>query len=110
MVIFFAAGWCGHCQTELPKLVEIYKHWNAYGVEVVLVSLDETQSAFESFASAFPFISITDLKKWEGKAVTDYYVFGTPTLFLLDQEKKIVIRPNSMEHLNAWLNYNLAVK
>ncbi len=109
-VVVFAAAWCGHCQTELPELVEIYKHWNSKGVEVVLVSLDETQTAFESFASSFPFISTTDLKKWEGKAVSDYYVFGTPTIFLLDEDKKIVLRPNSMEHLNAWLNYNLLTK
>lgn len=106
-VVVFAAGWCGHCQTEIPKLKELYADWKSKGVEVVLVSLDETKDDFVSFCEALPFISTTDYKKWEGQAVQEYHVFGTPTVFLLDIERTILLRPNSVEHLKAWLEYNI---
>jgi hypothetical protein len=31
---------------------------------------------------------ITDLKKWNGKAAKDYFVYGTPTFILLDSVGK----------------------
>jgi len=102
-IVAFAAGWCPHCTTEIPKLAEKYAEWHDKGVEIVLVALDEDPKDFARFAAPFPFISTTEYKKWETKAARDYFVFGTPTLFLLDKDKKIVLRPKSVDHAIAWL-------
>lgn len=59
---------------------------------------------FEKIASSLPFISYCDLQKWNSKPVLDYYVFGTPTMFILDQNNKIVLRPNSVKQVGAWIN------
>lgn len=106
-LVVFAAGWCSHCQREVPKLAELYKDWKAKGVEILLVSLDENQKDFVSFAAPFPFISTTEYQKWEGQAVRDYQVYATPTMLLLDKDKKILLRPNSAEHMKAWMEYEL---
>jgi hypothetical protein len=44
---------------------------------------------------------------WEGQIVKDYYVFGTPTLFLLDEQRKILLRPNSVKQMDAWVDWYL---
>jgi hypothetical protein len=39
--------------------------------------------------------------------VKDYYVFATPTMYLLDDKREILLRPNSVSHLEAWLDWYL---
>jgi len=106
-LVVFAAGWCEHCRQEVPKISNLYQKWLGNGVEVVLVSLDETPEEFANFAAAFPFISTTDYQKWESKMVQDYYIFGTPSMFLLDNERKIVLRPGSVQQVDAWVDWFL---
>jgi thiol-disulfide isomerase/thioredoxin len=108
MVVVFAAGWCGHCLEELPKLASLYdEKWKSLGLEVLMVSLDETPEEFARFAAPFPFISTTDYKKWESKAVKDYHVFGTPTMFLLNNKREIILRPKSVAHMDTWVDWVL---
>jgi len=102
-LVVFAAGWCPHCREVMPKIEENYKHWKDKGVEVIFVSLDNNPKDFAKFAAPLPFISTTDYKKWEGKAVEDYQVYATPSYFMLDKDLEILIRPKSVEHAKAWI-------
>jgi thiol-disulfide isomerase/thioredoxin len=102
-LVVFGAGWCTRCQQEVPKIASLYEKWLKHGVEVVLVSLDETPIEFAQFAARFPFISTTDFQKWDSKMVKDYYVFGTPSMFLLDEDRKIILRPSSVQQVDAWV-------
>jgi peroxiredoxin len=106
-VVVFGASWCPKCTEELPEIVKHYSDWKANGVEVVFVSLDEDEKLFKSFAGAFPFISICDFKKWNSPIVNSYYVFGTPTMFLLDEKREILLRPNSVKQMDAWVDWYL---
>jgi thiol-disulfide isomerase/thioredoxin len=106
-VVVFGASWCETCKKEVPEIASLYGKWKANGVEVVLVSLDESKDAFQSFVKDFPFISTCDFKKWEGQMVQDYYVFGTPTMFLLDASRKILLRPTSVKQMDAWVDWYL---
>jgi thiol-disulfide isomerase/thioredoxin len=106
-VVVFGASWCPKCTKELPEIAKLYSKWKANGVEVVFVSLDEDKELFKNFASTFPFISVCDYQKWKSPIVNDYYVFGTPTMYLLDAERKILLRPNSVKHMDAWVDWNL---
>lgn len=74
---------------ELPKLNE----WALANplTKVVAISLDNDKTAYETAIQKFPaLIHDTDFKKWDGKAVTDYYVYGTPTFIVLDKDKNIL--------------------
>ena len=103
-LIVFGASWCPKCTEEIPEIAKRYSKWNEKGIEVVFISLDVDRKAFESFANDFPFITYSDLKKWNSPIVKDFYVSGTPTMFLLDKNRKILIRPNSVAHLEAWMD------
>ena len=102
-VVVFAAGWCPHCTKEIPKIEEHYEDWKSNNAEVVMISLDENAKDFANFAAPLPFISTTDYQKWNGQAVEDYQVYATPSYFILDKDLEILIRPKSVEHINAWL-------
>jgi len=106
-VVVFGAGWCPQCHEELSNLARLYEKWKKHSVEVVFVSLDENIAAFKNFAGDFPFISTCDYKKWESPKVKDYHVFATPTMYLLDNERKILLRPNSVNHLDSWVDWFL---
>ena len=77
-LIVFWASWCPHCQEELPK-VENWAKENP-STKVVAISLDDNKTEYDSAIKQFPSLfHSTDLKKWNGKAVKDYFVYGTPT-------------------------------
>jgi thiol-disulfide isomerase/thioredoxin len=104
-VVVFGASWCAKCAEELSELLPLYKKWKSKGVEVVFVSLDTDKTKFNNFSSIFPFFSMCDYKKWDTQAAKDYYVFASPTLFLLDKNQKIILRPNSVKQLDTWVDY-----
>jgi thiol-disulfide isomerase/thioredoxin len=106
-VVVFGASWCPKCTEELSKIVNLYKKWGDQGVDVVFISLDEDESAYKDFVKNFPFISTCDYKKWDSKIVKDYYVFGTPTMYLLDKKREILLRPNSVHQMDSWVDWYL---
>ena len=106
-LVVFGASWCPQCTDELPPLIQYYSKWKNLGVEVVYVSLDTDTAAFEQAVKSYPFFVYCDYKKWESVPVKDYYVFGTPTFYLLNQQREIILRPNSIAQMDAWVDWNL---
>jgi len=106
-LVVFGASTCPKCAEEIPQIAEKYPTWKAQGVEVIFISLDENENNYQQFIGSFPFISSSDFKKWSSPIVESYFVFGTPTMFLLDNERKILLRPNSVNQMDAWVDWFL---
>jgi len=106
-LVVFGASWCPKCNEEIPAIAKLYSSWKAQGLEVLLVCLDDDLKAFYGFTINYPFISISELKKWDGTIAKDYYVFSTPTMYLLDKNRKIILRPNSVKQMDAWVDWYL---
>jgi thiol-disulfide isomerase/thioredoxin len=106
-LVVFGASWCQKCAEELPKIIQHYVKWRNLGVEVVYVSLDTEAQAFELAAKSYPFFAYCDYQKWDSPVAQNYYVFGTPTFFLLDSNRKILLRPNSVNQVDAWVDWVL---
>ncbi len=106
-VLIFGSSWCPACPQDLMEIAKIYKKWSKYNVEVIFVSLDDDDELFKKFSKPFPFISITDYKKWESPIVKSYHVFATPTIYLLNNKREILLRPNSVKQLDSWVNWYL---
>jgi peroxiredoxin len=109
-VVVFGASWCPACSQELSDISLMYNKWKDYGVEVVFVSLDEDKQTFKRFADKFPFISVCDYKMWESPIVKNYHVFATPTMYLLDSNREILLKPNSASHMDSWVDWFLVQK
>lgn len=107
ILVIFAAGWCPHCQDMAPELKSKALTWQRHGVEIVLVSLDNTPESFNRFASDFSFISTTDYQRWNSPIAKDYHVSGVPTMYLLNRDREILLRPNSVQHMDSWVDWFL---
>jgi len=68
---------------------------------VLFVSLGTDIANYQKFTKPSPFISTYDFKKWDTQVAKDYYVFAIPTMFLLERNRKIVLRPNSVKQKDA---------
>ena len=109
-LIVFGSSTCPKCAEEIPQIAELYGKWKAQGVEVVFISLDENEEDFQKFIGSFPFTSSCDFKKWNSPIAESYYVFGTPTMFLLNIKREILLRPNSVKQMDAWVDWFLIKK
>jgi len=106
-LVTFGASWCPKCAEEFPKIKMYYSKWKAAGVEVVSILLDTDLSEYKKFVKDLPWLTNCNTKGWENQVAKDYYVFSTPTMFLLDKNRKILLRPSSVEQVNSWINYSL---
>lgn len=109
-LVVFGSSWCTTCAKELPQIVPLYNKWRQSGLEVVFVSLDVEKEMFHRFASYFPFVSVCDYQKWDSPIVKSYYVSGTPTMYLLDKNHKILLRPISIKQMDAWMDWYIIGK
>jgi peroxiredoxin len=105
-IVIFGGSWCSQCRSEMIQLLPRYNNWKSKGLEVVFISLDTDKKEFENFTAPFPFYSACDYKKWETQAAKDYYVSSSPTIFLLDSNSKIILRPPTVASLDSWLDSN----
>ena len=105
-LVIFGGSWCSQCRAEMIQLLPRYNNWKSKGLEVVFISLDTDKKEFENFTAPFPFYSACDYKKWETQAAKDYYVSSSPTIFLLDGNNKIILRPPTVTSFDIWLDSN----
>jgi peroxiredoxin len=105
VLLMFWASWCTHCKTEVPKFYEVYNQYKNKGFQVIAVSLDDDKSQWLSFISfnKLGWINVSDLKKFQSEVSRLYFIYNTPTTFLLDKDGNIIsknLRPQELkEHL-----------
>ena len=99
ILLIFYASWCPHCKDLLPEIHKLYNSKNSF--EVVAISLDEKKEDWLNFISEnnLDWINLSDLKGWGSKASEDYYIYATPTMFMLNSEFKIIGKPTNLEDL-----------
>jgi thiol-disulfide isomerase/thioredoxin len=105
-LIVFYASWCPHCQEMLPKLNEIYSGSVKGGMKVLAISIDTSRSDWLGFVqkNKLGWINVSDLKGWYGKAAQDFYLYATPTMFLVNGKREIIAKPTSVEEVSRWMN------
>jgi thioredoxin-related protein len=102
-LIVFGFNECPECMSQLPQLKQMYPVLQQHNMEVIYVSLDTEKSKFEAVAADKPWVSYFDYAGWEGRPVADYYVFASPTMYLLGEKEQILYKVVSPQHLEAIL-------
>ena len=89
VLLTFWATWCPTCRKELPELQKSYEFYHKDGLEIVALSIDDSDKEVKAFWAGkgyeFPVAMST-------KTYIDAYgkIKGTPTAYLID--RKGVIR------------------
>ncbi|TDW47388.1 peroxiredoxin [Flavobacterium sp. 270] len=102
LLLFFKSD-CDHCQHEIAALKEQYETLKSKGVAVLTVSADTDDMVNKTYSNAFPWQHVCDLKGMSGPDFGNYGVVGTPTIFIIDKDKKIAGRYAGIAEIMAKL-------
>ncbi|PLX15182.1 MAG: hypothetical protein C0599_17160 [Salinivirgaceae bacterium] len=106
VVAFWEPG-CGHCKKEIPQLhEEVFIGLHDYDVQVYAVY---TQSDFKEWTEFLEKKSLLDwVNVWDPNNFTNfrnkYDVYSTPTLYLLDKDKKIIAKRVDVKTIISIIN------
>jgi thiol-disulfide isomerase/thioredoxin len=111
---------CGHCKDEIPRLDSIYKaSWKGHGVKMYAVlsgdSKEDLVPAWKKFITDHKLGEWTHVYQTKEMEAADnaaqkpsyrqlYDVVMTPTLFLLDKEKRIIGKKLTWQQLDELLH------
>jgi len=119
IVVCFWDPTCSHCKEEVPKLDSIYEaKWKQEGVKMYGVLVDGGQDKWRQF------IRDRNLKDWmhvyQTKTQSDadiaankpsykqlFDVYQTPTLFLLDKDKRIIAKKLTYQQFDEIINLKM---
>nr|WP_277349416.1 TlpA disulfide reductase family protein [Pseudoflavitalea sp. G-6-1-2] len=103
VLIDFWASWCGPCVASFPKLKEVYEQYKNKGFEIVGVSTDKSEAAWQTAVKKYlnPWPQLHDTQNIAGKF---FAVKMLPTTYLIHPDGKIVARDVHAEELGAKLS------
>jgi thiol-disulfide isomerase/thioredoxin len=100
---------CGHCKTATPKLVEFYnraKDSLDFEVYAVCTSSDTVKWKQAIIEKQLPWINVGGNKANINYRIV-YDVTSTPVIYVLDKEKKIIVKKIGIDELEPFLrNYD----
>jgi peroxiredoxin len=108
LLIVFWSGECPHCTDMMPKVKAIYDVQKEKRMEILSVSLDTSRTSWTTVLEQekLNWINVCDLKGFDGIPADLYNIYATPTMFLLDRNKKILAKPISYRELEIALREN----
>lgn len=99
LLIIFYTTKCPHCKDLLPEVSAFHKEKNK-SFDIVAVSIDANKNDWFEYINSnkFEWLNLIDIDSWGGKTAAAYYLYATPTMFLLD-EGKIIAKPITIAEL-----------
>ena len=107
-VLYFFETDCGHCKKVTPRLKpEILDAYKDLGVQIVAVYTQQDKDAWQKYLEdnvLYDFINCYD-PNYQSNFRIFYDVYSTPTIYLLDKNKKIVAKRLDIENLKGFLDH-----
>ena len=106
VVLYFWSATCGHCKKTTPVLDSIYKNMKKqFDIEILTICIDDQKKKkeFKDYIAKhnFEWIIAWGDMNYNGFR-TKYNVFSTPTMYLLDENQKIIgkdLNPEMLERI-----------
>lgn len=106
VVLFFYSSTCDHCHKQMPGVNDLYRRYRDRGLGVAGIALDDDRGEFRrnlvEQALAFPCFS--EFNAWGSSVAKAYAVKATPSLILLDRDRRIIAKPYDAEALGLELS------
>jgi thiol-disulfide isomerase/thioredoxin len=105
-VLFIFDPDCGHCKEETPKLLNIYNK-KKFDLEVYAVSADTSMAKMRSYIKDMnmPWITVNGPRTYVGNYQDLYDSNTTPTIYVLDNRKKIIGKKIPTDKLEEFLTH-----
>ena len=113
-ILFIFDPDCGHCKEETPVLVDFYnKNKSKFDIELFAVSADTSMAKMKSFIKDMSMTGITvnGPRTYVGSYQDLYDAITTPSLFIIDNRKKIIAKKIPADKLEDFFtNFERAEK
>jgi thiol-disulfide isomerase/thioredoxin len=113
-IIFFFDPDCGSCKKETPVLADFYtKNKSKLNVEVYAVSADTSMAKMRDYIKTMnmKWVTVNGPRTYTGSYHDAYDATSTPTLYVLDEKKKIIGKKIAAAKLEEFLtNYEKVQK
>ncbi len=105
VLVIFWATWCQPCTEDLPQVKALYQQYRAKGFEIVGVNLDSQKAGIAPYIAQHgnSWQHIAEPGGLEGRIAIDFGIISVPTMFLVDQQGKVVSNSTSIEDLKEQL-------
>ena len=92
---------CKYCAKLLPKLLKYYIQNKAVNIEILAFSVDDNLTEWKKFIKkkGYKWINVIGYDGWLSEAPENYSIYNTPSMYLLDVDKKIIAKPNNFEQI-----------
>ncbi len=107
-VVFFYSPTCGHCRESAPKLQKFADDYKGKGIEVLMVSIDQDMKEWKKFIREFKLgnaINGMDVANRTNYS-RQYDVWTTPTVYILDKDKRIIARKLPAEQIEDFILFH----
>lgn len=103
LLIFYESK-CGPCGNLLQQLPGNYQDLRSKGIRIISISADENEKEFREIAKDFLWKdAYCDLEGFKGQNFRNFGISGTPTLLLLDNTGRILLKTASLEELLSYV-------
>ncbi|MCH4147782.1 MAG: TlpA family protein disulfide reductase [Prevotella sp.] len=90
LVIFWNTS-CSHCIEQMPEVEKYIESQGDKKTTTIAVCITEDVKEYNEMIKKYPaMIHVRDTGGWNGKLAESYYLFGTPTFFLLDKNRNFI--------------------
>jgi peroxiredoxin len=113
-VVYFYRYDCGHCQDHAPELMKFYEENKNKGIAIYHAGTHETGDMEEELTKTKAFIkkyktekliNVLDLKlRYDFRK--RYDVYKTPTIFVLDADKRILAKGLPLEDIKGFIDFH----
>lgn len=100
-LILFWASWCPHCAEMIPEIKKLESKIEVIAVSIDSIITDWQNKVFDLGIESW--YNLSDLKGWNGQVTNSYNIYATPTMFLVDENRKIIAKPFDLFELKEEL-------
>ena len=112
-VLYFFETDCGHCKKTTPRLQpEILDAYKDLGIQIVAIYTQQDKVEWQKYIEdnkLFDLVNCYD-PNYHTNFRIYYDIYSTPTIYLLDKDKKIIAKRLDIENLKGFLNHERKLK
>lgn len=108
-LILFWGSWCPHCKDIMDDLYEMYTDFRDSRegfLEVVAIGIEEDEKIWLDYIErgGYDWINYSSVQGWDCPVASAYNLVGTPTMILVDEDRRFVREPVRVRSLGRFLS------